>query len=227
MIAFSSRHLWRALVGACLSLAFIVAATAAMIPTSDFEVARTQFEAGRAGSAVANLRAQELFAQLLRADAENPLFLAYYGTTFTLQARDTRMPWTRIKLINEGTSLLDRALAHLDRPATVARPAAVKPDAGPAALETRLVAMATFIALPEALFHRHASAKRVYQKAIASPEFATASADLRGHVEYEGALIARSEGDTATERATLRRVMALAPPSIDVAEVRARLAELH
>jgi hypothetical protein len=213
-------------VGACLSLAFNVTATAAMKPTSDFEAARTQFEAGRAGSVEANLRAQQLFAQLLRADAENPLYLAYYGTTFTLQARDTHMPWTRINLINEGTSLLDRALAHLDQPANAARTAA-KPGAGPAALETRLVAMATFIALPEALFHRHASAKREYQNAIASPEFATASADLRGHLEYEGALIARNEGDTATERATLRRVVALAPPSIDLAEVRARLAELH
>ena len=227
MIAFNSWRHWRALAGACLSLAFTVTAAAAMMPTSDFEAARTQFEAGRAGSEEANLRAQQLFAQLLRADAENPLYLAYYGTTFTLQARDTHMPWTRIKLINQGTSLLDRALAHLDQPATAARTAAVKPGAGPDALETRLVAMATFIALPEALFHRHASAKREYQNAIASPEFATASADLRGHLEYEGALIARNEGDTATERATLRRVMALAPPSIDLAEVRARLAELH
>lgn len=203
------------------------AATGLAAPVADFASARVQFEAGRAGSHDATERAQQLFSQLLRKDAENPLYLAYYGSTHTLQARDSLAPWTRIKLINQGTALLDRALALLDHPPAAARMAASRPGSGTAALETRLVAMATFIALPEALFHRRAAAKREYQRAVASPDFSAAPHDLQGHLHYEGALIAREEGDAAAERAALQRVQALSPPSIDLAEVRARLAELH
>ena len=196
----------------------------------DFAMARTQFEAARAGASAATEQAQQLFSRLLSADANNPLYLAYYGSTFALQARDTRVPWTRIKLINQGTTLLDCALALLEHAQGSARPktaTAAAPLAGPAVLETRLVAMATFVALPETLFHRLGAAKREYQRAVTSLEFAAASSDLQGHLRFEGALIARQEGDVTAERAALRHVLALSPPSIDMAEVRARLAELR
>ena len=171
----------------------------------DFATARTQFEAGRAGASAATAQAQQLFSRLLSADADNPLYLAYYGNTFALQARDTRVPWTRIKLINRGTTLLDRALALLEHAQGGARlktATAPAPLAGPAVLATRLVPMATFIALPETLFHRLGAAKRENQRAVTSPEFAAAASDLQGHLQFEGALIARPEGCAA----------ALAPP---------------
>ena len=187
--------------------------------SADFAVARTQFEAGRAGSPDATGRAQQLLAHLLKSDADNPLYLAYYGSTFALQARDARLPWTKINLINQGNAMIDHALSLLDRQQSAA--------SAPSALETRLVAIATFVALPEGLFHRLGPARREYQKALASPAFATASHDLQGHLEFEGALIARQDGDAGTERTTLQRVLALAPPSVDLAEVRARLADLH
>ena len=229
MITSGLHKSWRLGAVAIIALGLAGTAGAAGLAAlvADFATARTQFEAGRAGSHDSTERAQQLFSQLLRRDAENPLYLAYYGSTYTLQARDSLAPWTRIKLINQGTALLDRALALLDHPPATARLVAVRPGAGTAALETRLVAMATFIALPETLFHRRAAAKREYQRAVASAEFSTAPVDLQGHLQYEGALIAREEGDMATERASLQRVLALAPPSIDLAEVRARLAELH
>ncbi|MBS0388804.1 MAG: hypothetical protein JSR15_10015 [Proteobacteria bacterium] len=196
---------------------------------ADFSTARGQFESGRAGSHDATERAQQLFSQLLRKDGDNPLYLAYYGSTFALQARDSAAPWTRIKLINQGNSLLDRALALLDHssPSSSGHAATPPRPTGTAALETRLVAMATFIALPDTLFHRRAAAKREYQLAVASPEYASAPPDLQGHLQYEGALIAREEGDVAAERAALQRVLALNPQSVNLAEVRARLAELH
>ena len=229
MIAFDLARHWKTAVAGFVVVALSQAIAAAEVvnPVVDLASARTQFEAGRAGSPDANLRAQQMFSQLLRTDSENPLFLAYYGTTYTIQARDTRLPWTRIKLINEGTALLDRALELLDHASLGVRASAQRTSAGAAALETRLVAIATFIALPEAIFHRRAAARREYTTALASPDFPNASADLRGHLEYEGALIAREYGDVATERATLKRVLALSPPSINLAEVRARLAELH
>lgn len=220
---------WRR--GAVAIVALGLAGTAGTVElasvVADFAAARAQFEAGRAGSHDATERAQRLFSQLLHKDAGNPLYLAYYGSTYTLQARDSLAPWTRIRLVNQGTALLDRALALLNHPAAGTSTVAARPDAGAAALETRLVAMATFIALPESLFHRRAAARREYQLAVSSPDFSAAPSDLRGHLEYEGALIAREAGDAVAERAALQRVLALNPPSIDLAEVRARLAALH
>ncbi len=215
---------------AIVALGLAGTATAAALPPNvpaDLGTAKAQFEAGRAGSHDATERAQQLFSRLLRKDAQNPLYLAYYGSTYALQARDSLAPWTRIKLINQGTAMLDRALALLDHPPAAARMVAALPGSSTAALETRLVAMATFIALPETLFHRRAAAKREYQRAVASADFSTAPPDLQGHLQYEGALIAREEGDVAAEREALQRVLALAPPSINLAEVRARLTELH
>jgi hypothetical protein len=182
--------------------------------------AKAQFEAGRAGSRAGAQQAQQLFAQLLRTDGENPLYLAYYGSTLAMQGRDTKVPWTRIKLINQGLDTIDRALAALERPGLSTGPEHSE-------LETRLVAMATFIALPDLVFHRLEPAKRQLNLALSSPYFSAAPADLRGHLIYEGALIARQEKDATAERDALLRVQKLAPPSVDMAEVRARLLELH
>jgi hypothetical protein len=182
--------------------------------------AKAQFEAGRAGSRAGAQQAQQLFAQLLRTDGENPLYLAYYGSTLAMQGRDTKVPWTRIKLISQGLDTIDRALAALERPGLATGPEHSE-------LETRLVAMATFIALPDLVFHRLGPAKRQLSLALASPYFAAAPTDLQGHLVYEGALIARQEKDAKAERDALLRVQKLAPPSVDMAEVRARLLELH
>jgi hypothetical protein len=194
--------------------------TAAPDAVAYLRAAKEQFEAGRAGSRIAAEQAQQLFARLLGTDADNPLYLAYYGSTLAMQARDTRIPWQRIKLINQGLATIDRALTALDRPGLGTGPERSE-------LETRLVAMGTFIALPDLLFHRLAPAKHQLGLALASPYFAAAPPDLQGHLVYEGALIARQEKDARAEREALLRVQRLAPPSVDLAEVRARLAELH
>jgi hypothetical protein len=187
-----------------------------------FMLARDAFEAGRNGSVNAIALAQERFRALLAVEPANPLYLAYFGSAYTLQARESTLPWTKIHLVNKGLDLLDQALSALR--ASDARARAAEQNAQ---LETRLVAVATFIALPDALFHRLAAAKRTLQEAVTSPAFGHADPDLRGHLLYEGALIARQEHDIAAERTALNQVMLLAPPSIDVAGLRERLAELQ
>jgi hypothetical protein len=207
----------RALLGAGLAPMALAAA-----PLHDLGSARTQFELGRAGSPDATALAQRILAQLLATDSDNPLYLAYYGSTFTLQGRDSFAPWTKLRLINQGVGILDRALNLLN--AGHARADALT---GTASLEARLVSIATLVALPDSLFHRLAVARREYRQAVSDPEFANASPDLRGHLFYEGALIARADHDAAGERSALQRVLELRPDSIDQAEVRARLAELQ
>ena len=187
-----------------------------------FNAARTAFEAARAGSHVEVDHAHELFSRLVDAEPGNPLYLAYFGSSYTLQARESRLPWTKIKLVNQGVELLDRSLASLHGGASQASQAG-----STISLETRLIAIATFIALPDSMFHHMDAARRELQAALTSPEFTHASADLQGHLLYEGALIAQADHDDRAERAALLKVQALAPPSVDAAVVRQRLAELH
>lgn len=146
--------------------------------------------------------------------------MAYYGSTLALQARDSHAPWQRLSLVRESISTLDRALALL-KPADDQRS---NRDI-PVSLETRLVAIATFVALPE-LFHRLPAAKQQLDLAMGSALFANASSEVRGRFYYEVALVAQAEGQTEKERVALRQVLQLAPPSLDLNEVRARLSHL-
>ena len=217
--------LWLALglVTPC-SLAAAIASVAPLAPSdahAGFLVARQTFEAGRRGAAGAVLLAQEQFRGLLSLEPLNPLYLAYLGSTYTLQARDSSLPWTRIRLVNQGLGFLDRALA-IQR----AGDAQAGAEMRNAQLETRLVAVATFVALPDTLFHRLAAAKRTFQEAINTPGFAHSEANLRGHLYYEGALIARQEHDIAAERSALKMALATSAADFSADEARRRLAQL-
>lgn len=185
-----------------------------------FVTATRQFETARAGSADATPLAQAAFHELLNAEPGNPLYMAYYGSTLALQARDTRLPWQRINLVRESIATLDRALSLLGPADDQRRMRDI-----PVSLETRLVAVATYVALPQ-IFHRLATAKQQLSIAMSSPLFASASSELRGRFYYELALVAEAEGQTDNERAALQQVLQLAPASLDLQEVRTRLARL-
>ena len=61
---------------------------------------------------------------------------------------------------------------------------------------------------------------------VVNVPFAAASSELRGRFYYEDALIARIDGDAEHERRSLREVVKDAPPTLDMNEVRDRLAKL-
>jgi hypothetical protein len=81
------------------------------------------------------------------------------------------------------------------------------------------------VALPE-IFHRLPAAKQQLALAMKGPLFASASPELRGRFYYEVALVAQAEGQMDTERSALRQVLQLAPPSLDLQDIRTRLARL-
>src|SRR3990167_1413999 len=61
--------------------------TAAQSPEQAFLKAQESFELGLRGSEKDNEAAAEQFKQLSAAEPDNPLFSAYYGSTFTVKAR--------------------------------------------------------------------------------------------------------------------------------------------
>ena len=189
-------------------------------PAAQFAQAVEQVEEARKGSASATPRAQAAFSKLLAADPQNPLYSAYYGSTFALQAHFGHLPWERINEVRKSIAIINQALSLLgpqhDREEN--RGVAVS-------LETRLVAIATFDALPNQ-FGTMAVARQQLALAIGSPLFESASAELRGRFYYEAAFVARADGDSQGERVALRRVLQYAPRSLDLDDVRAHLSEL-
>jgi hypothetical protein len=187
---------------------------------SRFTQATQKFEEARAGSAEATPIAQAAFRELLVHDPDNPLYLAYFGSTLAMQARDGHLPWQRVKAIHDSMSTIDKAIGLLrpehDR---------VEVRGLPLSLETRLVAVATYVALPEVL-HRLPTAKQQLALAMNSPVFDSAPPELRGRFFYEAALIAQAERDTQRERTALKQVLMYAPASLNLREIRARLTEL-
>jgi hypothetical protein len=188
--------------------------------TARFLQAAQTFEQARAGSGEATSLAQAAFRDLLREDPDNPLYLAYYGSTFAMKARDGHLPWHQVKEIHDSIATINRALSLLqpehDR---------IQTRGVPLSLETRLVAVATFVALPE-VFHCLPAARQQLAIAMGSPAFSAAPPELRGRLYYEAALIAEADGEVERERAALRQVLACAPASLDLGEVRARLDKL-
>lgn len=218
----SAHRLW--LPGLCLLITCALWADLATAATPEitqrFLAATRQFEAARAGATDATPQAQAAFRQLLASDPSNPLYLAYYGSTLALAARDSRLPWQRINLVRVSMGTLDRALGLL----TPEDDYRLMRDI-PVSLETRLVAVATFVAMPSVL-HRLPVAKQQLEYAMSSPVFSTASPELRGRFYYEVALVAQQEGQPNVERQALRQVLACAPASLDLDAVRARLNKL-
>jgi len=188
--------------------------------TAKFMQAAQTFEQARAGSAEATPLAQAAFRDLVNEDPDNPLYLVYYGSTFAMQARDGRLPWQRVKDIHDSIATLNRGLSLL-------RPEhdSIETRGMPLSLETRLVAIATFVALPE-VFHCLPIAREQLEIAMGSPLFASAPRELRGRLFYEAALIAEADGEVQRERVALRQVLDCAPASLDLGEVRAKLEKL-
>jgi hypothetical protein len=188
--------------------------------TGRFLKAARTFEEARAGSTAAVPQAQAAFKQLLDGDPSNPLFMAYYGTTFAMQARDGGAPWQKLKWVHESIGQIDHALSLLGP-----QHDAQKTRDVPVSLETRLVAIATYVSLPS-LFNRMPVAREQLALAMKSPLFAAASTELRGRFYYEDALIAHTDGDKERERRSLSEVIKYAPPSLDMNEVREQYAKL-
>jgi hypothetical protein len=194
--------------------------TATQDVTTRFLRAAQLFEQARADANVPVDPAEDAFRDLLQSDPSNPLFVAYYGSTLAIRARDGGAPWQKIKWLNESINDIDRALALLGPQYDAQKMRGV-----PISLETRLIAVATYIPLP-ALFNRMSVARQQLATAMGSAPFATASSELRGRFYYEDALIAHADGDTEHERRSLREVVKDSPPSLDMNEVRERLSKL-
>jgi len=153
-----------------------VVATAATTAT-DFDQAAAIFRRARDGDHAAIAPALAQFTALLQARPDDPLLLAYAGAATAMQARTTWMPWKKMGHAEDGLAMIDRALTRLT-PAHDAE----QHHGVPVALETRLTAAATFLALP-AMFHRGERGRRLLEQVQRDPALAATPAAFREAVQ--------------------------------------------
>lgn len=204
-----------------VGLSMLLAAPATADQKEDFARAEALFQKASAGDGGATGEAVALFERLAAVDSPYvPLYLAYQGAAQAMQGRDAWMPWTKMRATERGLATLDKALRRLEarHDTTLLRQA-------PVAVETRLVAASTFLALP-GMFHRLDDAKTVLRAAFASPAFAAAPNSLRAQLHRRAAEIAAHDKKREEEIEQLTKALAAEPSGSLAAAARQRLQEL-
>jgi hypothetical protein len=142
-----------------------------------FEAAPTHFNRARQGEAEQIDAAIEAFQAAPANPALQPLYSAYLGSAYALKAKAAWMPWKKLKFSEQGLDHIDGALTALrsehDR---------LLVQGTPASLMTRMVAAATFVALPDGIFHRRAAGKSLFAEMRRSPLLASAPAGFRAEL---------------------------------------------
>lgn len=169
-----------ATLAACFALFATFAAGSAR---ADVAAADAAFARALAGDSAATEQAVAAYAPLAAADApEAPLYQAYLGAAQAMQGRDAWMPWNKIKATERGLDTLDKALRRIEP-----RHDAVAVRGVPVSLEARLVAATSFVAVPDAIFHRADQGRQLLQAIQRSPLYAQAPAAFRERVAEQAA----------------------------------------
>jgi hypothetical protein len=163
---------------AALLAAGIAAAQAPTASPAPFADAFKTFQQAQGGDSSRIEAAIAAFDTLARSEPQQPLYTAYLGSALGLRAREARMPLDRLKHSEQGLDHVDRALA------------ALKPEHDkllvrgvPVGLETRLVAANLFIGLPDEIFHRRTSGRKLIEEIVKHPAYGVAPDGFRQAVQ--------------------------------------------
>lgn len=143
-----------------------------------FQAAFQRFDAARQGKTEQIEPAIEAFRALPADPQRQPLVDAYLGSALALKGKAAWMPWNKLRYPEQGADQLDQALAALKPEHDKALVHGV-----PVSLQTRLVAAATFVALPDGIFHRRAQGAKLIAALKADPLLAAAPAAFKAEVD--------------------------------------------
>jgi hypothetical protein len=163
-------------------------ASAQDVGVAAFDAALVHFNRARQGEADQIEPAIAAFRAAPGSPALQPIYAAYLGSALTLAGKAAWMPWNKMKFTDQGLDSIDQALAALrpehDR---------LLVQGTPASLMTRLVAAATFVAVPDGIFHRRAAGKSLLAELRRSPLLALAPAGFRGELNAVEARLQEAE----------------------------------
>ena len=187
--------------------------------TKQFVDAQAVFERSLAGDEDATELALDQFDRLIEMAPDNPLFTVYLGSAYTLKARDAMMPWTRLKYLDKGLGIIDKTLRKLApvHDETLMRGV-------PVSVETRLVAVSTFLSVPGFL-NRLQPAKDLLQDVFTDPVFESSSSIVKARFYLQAANAAKREDEPTKEKAFLQKVLNEMPDAPFALDVEQRLRE--
>jgi hypothetical protein len=143
-----------------------------------FDAARRHFDRARRGEADQIELAIAAFAVAPANPALQPLYSVYLGCAHALKGKAAWVPWKKLKFAEHGLIHIDRALATL-RP----EHEHLLVKGTPMTLFTKIVAAATFISMPDRVFHRRAAGRVLIDQIRRSPSLPSAPPAF--HVELE------------------------------------------
>ena len=194
-----------------VSAALLLAMPLYAMPDEQFLPAFEQFMQASQGDEHAIEPAASAFAALLKVEPANPVLMAYAGASTSLKATTTWLPWKKMGYAEDGMAQLDKALALL----TPAHNAPLQRGVAPA-LEVRLVAANTFLAVP-GFMNKGARGAKLLNEVLASPLLATAPLEFRAAVWLAGAKQAVKDKRLDDARHYLNEVIQANAPQADAA----------
>lgn len=153
-----------------------------------FTAALAQFNRARQGETGQLDEAIAAFQSAPAQPALKPLYTVYLGSAHALKGKSAWMPWNKLKFTEQGLDYIDEALATLKPEHD-----SVMVQGVPVSLTTKLVAAATFVALPDGIFHRRAAGKSLLAEIRRSPQFAAAPAGFRTQLDAVAAQLQEAE----------------------------------
>lgn len=164
----------RNLAAALAALPLLLFAAAPAADAGGFPAAEAAFRQALAGAGDADEAVRRFEPLAAAAGPQAPLHLAYLGAAQTLQGRDAWLPWTKVRATERGLDNIDKALRRL-----TPQHETEGLRGFPVAAEVRLVAISTFLAVPDTVFHRADRGRQMLKEALARPDFGELPADLR------------------------------------------------
>jgi hypothetical protein len=197
-------------------MALVAACAAATLPTwgataAQFDAAFAQFNRANGGDNDAIDATVEAFEVLLKSEPTNPLLLAYAGAATTMRARATFLPWKKMSHSEDGLALVDKSLALL-----APQHDAVMQHGTPGALEVKLTAASTYLAMP-GFMNRGAQGAKLLGDVLASPLLATAPLQFRGATWMTAGRVALKDGRGDEARKHFQKVIDSGAPQADAA----------
>jgi tetratricopeptide (TPR) repeat protein len=169
----------------------------------------------------ANERANEVFAQLTKAAPGDPLPLAYLGSTWVIKGRDAWAPWNKLRYVDKGLALLDKAVLLLgpehDRLVVEGLPASVR---------VKSVAGIAYAGLPD-MFKRFDQGRDMLRALLASPLLGQVEGPRTAYIHYFAGNAARRDKDPAEARKQYHAAVAVAPEGDYAERARRALAEMQ
>lgn len=141
----------------------------------------------------------------------DPRLMAYAGAATSRLARTTLLPWRKMRYADDGLAMIDKALL-LIRPEHELAPA----GAVPPALDTRLVAASTFLAVP-GMFNRSARGEKLLADLLQHPALPGLPPEFRSAVYFLAGEHAQKNQRPDEARRHYERVIQLRGPKADAA----------